>query len=237
MKRSSYLLANAALLLSLLLLTACGKKAATPGPEAVYTSAAETVQAQLQTQGLPTSAPTTTPFVFNTNTPAVVPPASGATLPPVAQPTLPAGATNTPNVPDRAVWVSQTPADDSSIVVGAPFTMTWTVRNTGATTWKTNYQLRYWAGDKMGSPASANLSKEVAPNEQVDITLNLTAPRDPGSYHGIWVLTTAEGVNFYPLDVTVKVIPTPTNTPAPTETATETPAPAAPTATTESSGS
>ncbi len=226
MKRSFHLLINASLLLSLLLLAACSKKTPTPGPEAVYTSAAETVQAQLQTQGLPTAAATTTPFEFKTATEAAPPSNPEATLPPVVLPSLPAAATSTPSVPDRAIYISQSPSDDTSIPVNTPFTMTWTVQNTGTTKWTANYQLRFYIGEKFGSPATTNLNKEVNPGEQVSISLNLTTPKDPGNYNGTWTLSNAEGGNFRPLDVTIKVVPPPTGTPTLTETATSVPLPA-----------
>ncbi len=221
-------LVSALLLLSLLLLSGCGKKTPTPDPKAVYTSAAETVAAQLQTRGVPGAAATATLFTFNTPTPEIVEPPNGnATLPPVVQPTA-ALATNTPSVPDRAVWVAQSPADSSSIPVNTPFQMTWTVQNTGTTTWKTSYQLRYFvAGDKLGALLPVNLPDAVAPMRRLTINLNLTAPEDPGDYHGIWVLSTAEGTNFYPLDVIIKVVAQPTSTP--TETATTAPTTVPPT--------
>ncbi len=224
MKRSFPFLISTALLVSFVLLAGCGRKAPTPGPEAVYTSAAETVQAQLQTQGLPTTAATATPFEFKTNTPAGVPPNPIATLPPIVQPTN-QQPTTAPSVPDRGDYISQSPTDDTSIPVGSPFQMTWTVRNTGTTQWTTGYQLRFYAGEKFGSPAFINLPKEVSPGEQVDLTLSLKAPASPGGYTGTWVMTNADGGNFRPLDVTIKVVPTPTKTPEPTETATSVAAP------------
>lgn len=213
MKRHLHPLVNVSLLLSLLLVTACSKKTPTPGPEAVYTSAAATVEAQLKERGPVTGVPTTTPFVFKTPS-ATAPPAkaSTATLPPAVAPTTPAAGATMPSTPDRAVWVAQSPADGSQVVAGSTFQMTWTVKNTGTTKWTTAYQLRYWAGEKFGSPATVNLPKEVNPEEQMDITVSLTAPRNTGEYHGIWVLSTAEGANFYPLDVDLKVVLAPTAT-------------------------
>jgi len=49
----------------------------------------------------------------------------------------------------------------------------------------------------MGSPNDLNLLKEVKPNETVEIVFEATAPSKLGKTNTIWVLTNAEGQNFY----------------------------------------
>lgn len=49
----------------------------------------------------------------------------------------------------------------------------------------------------MGGPASQQLTNgTVAPNQTVDISVELTAPNDPGTYKGNWKLENAQGQEF-----------------------------------------
>jgi hypothetical protein len=45
----------------------------------------------------------------------------------------------------------------------------------------------------------------------------------PGRFNTNWVLTNADGVNFYPLNLQVSFVEGPTQTPTPTHTPTATP--------------
>jgi hypothetical protein len=114
--------------------------------------------------------------------------------------------------------------------------MTWTVKNTGTTTWSTKYLLRFYAGDQLGAPASAAFPKEVKPNDSIQLSVPMKAPSAAGKYLGNWVLTNADGVNF-PTYLTIQVVvantasATNTNAPAATQTSTPLSATAVPTAT------
>jgi hypothetical protein len=214
------------LLLSLTILSACsfpGSGADKKDPETVYTEAAATVAAQLTAMGprgtqRATTAPDTgvqTPVPSNTPSSAQNQP----TQPPAAQ--IPSPTTNAA-IADKAQYISNDPPDGSSVVINTPFTVTWVVKNVGQTTWTTSYQMRYFAGEKFGSPASVNLPQQVEPNQQVNITVNLTAPSNPGDYSGIWVLTNADGANYQALDISLKIVNQPTATVTPTVTLTPT---------------
>lgn len=48
----------------------------------------------------------------------------------------------------------------------------------------------------MGGPSSANIPVTVAPNQTVDLTVDMTAPSAPGTYFGYWKLKNASGVLF-----------------------------------------
>ncbi len=48
----------------------------------------------------------------------------------------------------------------------------------------------------MGGPASLPLPSQVAPSQTVDLSVNLTAPQNPGTYRGYWLLKNANGALF-----------------------------------------
>jgi hypothetical protein len=215
-----------------LALTACSKSDATPtkDPQMVYTEAAQTVAAGLTETALamPSSTPTNTvePTATATVTPEVT--ATSEATVAVVQPSATVALSNG----DKAEWVTQSPADGTSMYPGQDFTLVWTLKNVGTTTWTTSYQVRYYLGGtvlRFGA-SDQKFSKEVKPGESIDLTLSMEAPQDGGDYTTQWVLTNKDGANFYPLSLNIKVTgnkPAPTNTPAP---ATNTPEP---TATTE----
>ncbi len=108
------------------------------------------------------------------------------------------------------------------------FTKTWRVQNTGSCDWVYLYRLVYLSGDSMsGDPPKLN--DVVAPTQWKKISINLKAPKQPGTYTGYWRLGDQDG-NVFGATLSVSiVVSAPTKTPKPA-TATSTPVP--PTATT-----
>lgn len=204
-------------------LAACSGKNATPtlSPEMVYTQAAQTVAAGLTQTAVLMPTATSTPTLPPTNTPsptrALSATVAGSTTPvTLVSPTKSTG-------PDKAVWVAQTPGDGTVFTPGEDFTLVWTVKNTGTSTWNTGYQLRFFLGDPSLRFAASDikLPKEVKPNESVDLSLWMEAPHNPGDYTTIWVLTNDQGGNFYTLTLTLKVAgPASVEVPSATPTAT-----------------
>lgn len=86
--------------------------------------------------------------------------------------------------------------DGTSFAPGTNFTKTWRLKNAGSCTWTTAYSLVLFSGEGMGAPASTQLSMEVTPNQQVDLSVNLTAPNTPGHYRGYWKLSNASSQQF-----------------------------------------
>ena len=74
--------------------------------------------------------------------------------------------------------------DNSTIEPGKSFVKTWSVKNTGNTTWTTDYQLVFVRGDRLGIAGSVNVPKSVAPGGTVDISVNMTAPASAGGLSG-----------------------------------------------------
>jgi hypothetical protein len=168
------------------ILSACNfpSSAVTPTPEAnaVFTAAALTVQAQL-TRTVPFSTPTL-PLSVVTNTPLSVPTLPAATLPPAASATP---------VCDQAQFVKDiTIPDGSQISPGAAFTKTWRLRNAGACNWS-GYTLVFDSGDLMGATSPQSIGT-VAIGQEVDLSVNFTAPTSSGSYRSYWRIRNSSGV-------------------------------------------
>ena len=104
--------------------------------------------------------------------------------------------TQTPLPCDKALFISETIPDDTEFASGEVFTKSWTFKNVGTCTWNTNYKLVFSTGDAMGGPVSVNIPASVAPNAQVTISVNLTAPTDPGTYTGYWKLQADDDKQF-----------------------------------------
>ncbi|MHC1784730.1 MAG: NBR1-Ig-like domain-containing protein [Anaerolineaceae bacterium] len=198
-------------------------------PNQVYTSGAQTVVAQLTvdaanrpqpTQAPPTAEPlptlaplpavgaTADPLMGGEPLPTAAPGAVLPTMSPLGapaatglQPTAAAAANNQ----YRAVWVSQTPADNVKIGRGQAFTMHWVVTNTGTVTWTKAYMLRFYAGTQLGTNTSVYFPGECAPGKNIDLSVRLTAPTSPGEYVSNWVLSTPDGKNFYSVNITFTV--------------------------------
>jgi hypothetical protein len=209
-------------------LAACNgaKSTPTPNAEAVYTQAAQTVQAGLtQTAAvLPSNTPTDTPMPTSTVTPTQEVTQTSA----VSPTNTVAPTTSHPTTADKAEWISQNPADGTVVNPNQPFNMVWTVKNTGTTTWNTSYQLRYYLSEAnlRFSGSDIKFPKEVKPGETIDLTVPMRAPTSTGDYTTIWVLTNDQGVNFYTVTLTIKVAgAAATNTTAATATTTFTATP------------
>lgn len=120
--------------------------------------------------------------------------------------------TQTPLPCNKAEFISETIPDGTEYDAGDTFTKTWRLKNIGTCTWNTNYKLVYASGDKMSGPANKNLTQSVAPGEQVDISVDLTAPASDGTYQGNWKIADDQGDFFvHTIWVKIKVKPAPFN--------------------------
>ena len=125
---------------------------------------------------------------------------------------------------------------------GQSFEKIWEVRNSGTCTWEEGANLVFAGGDQMDGPDRIPIPA-VAPGENVNLAVDLTAPTDDGNYSGDWQLQMTDGsvlnlslnVNIQinvpeeatavPATVTPEPIPTETAVPAqPIATAPPTPA-------------
>ncbi|NWG08280.1 MAG: hypothetical protein HXY35_16515 [Chloroflexi bacterium] len=166
-------------------LSACNlpsRAPATEEPNAIFTAAALTVQAQL-TQSVPFNTPTLPPPPA-TNTPVIATTAAPPTNTPVVSPTAAC---------DAALFVKDvTIPDGTQIEPGASFTKTWRLRNIGTCTWS-GYSLVFDSGESMnGSP---NAIGTVGPGQEVDVSVSFTVPVSfSGTVRSYWRLRNASGV-------------------------------------------
>lgn len=123
-----------------------------------------------------------------------LPPAS-AQPPTVVPPTV---APPTIAIPcDRAKFVSETVKDGTKMSPGQVFNKTWTLKNDGSCAWDSAYAVVLDHGDALGMPAFYNFTAApIAPGQSVDVTVTLTAPTQPGTYQGYFMLKNASGKKF-----------------------------------------
>jgi hypothetical protein len=196
------------------LMMSCGRLLPTPetSVDALYTQAAQTIQAQLTEQ----AAGTQIALPTQTGTPQGIPPTitSQPVVPTVVVPTqviLPSATqtllptpTSLPPTPtpiqvlcDHASFVKDvTVADGTNYPPGAEFTKIWRLRNVGSCSWDSDYSLVFVSGDRMSAPKAASLEDTVRPGENVDLAVDMMAPGDQGRYRGFWMLENPEGETF-----------------------------------------
>jgi len=86
--------------------------------------------------------------------------------------------------------------DETRIDNGDGFTKTWRLRNSGDCTWTRDYDLIFLSGYRMDGSAVNPLPGIVEPGQIVDLTVDLEAPDDYGTYWGYWILRNARGGIF-----------------------------------------
>jgi hypothetical protein len=153
---------------------------------ALNTSAALTLAAitsQTATAASITSTATTAP----TNTPVVSSPSPTNTV-----------VTPAPLACNRAQFVSDvTVPDGTTFTPGSSFRKTWRLRNTGSCAWTSSYTLIFDNGERMNAPASVQLTTgSVAPDQTVDVSVDLVAPAAAGNYRGDFRLRSADNQLF-----------------------------------------
>jgi hypothetical protein len=90
--------------------------------------------------------------------------------------------------------------DGTEFSPGETFTKTWRLRNDGTCTWTTAYMFYdIYSGvpeTRISAPESINIPHEVAPGETVDLSVEMTAPDEPGEYTSPWRLANPGGGAF-----------------------------------------
>lgn len=202
-------------------------------PTLNVTQAYQTVAARLTQAIAQTPSPAITPSATPGDSVETSPP---ATVEPSRTPTTQgptstgAGATC-----DQAAFTSDvTVPDGTEMLPGQEFTKIWRLQNAGSCTWTSDYDLVHFSGDQLGAPASVPLSAQVSAGQTVDLSVDMQAPDQPGTYRANWKLRNDSGALFgigpsggSAFWVEIEVVqPSPgTGSPTPSLTTTPTPTP------------
>lgn len=149
-----------------------------------------------------------TQIAIGTFTPTINPiPATPSPRPPTATPQPSATiqfmtATPLPSLTSQvpcnvAAFISDvTIPDGTAVAPEQSFIKTWRIKNVGSCAWSTSYNLVFASGDQLGGPASVKFPIGVKPNETIDLSVTLFAPKITGPYTGYWQLSSSEGDTF-----------------------------------------
>ena len=199
-----------------LVLSGCGLGASaepTTDPNMVFTQVAETVMVSM-TQTAEAVPPTPTPEPTSTPepepTPTTKPTKDPDEVEPTQQPAQPAAPAATQQFfGDKAVWLSNNPADGATLSPGQRFNMTICFNNAGSTTWTEKYYLVYGDGYNLYPTQSRwyiDAGKKIEPGKKWCFTLLSIAPSSTGSYVSRWYMKNAEqiymGEVYFPFKVT-----------------------------------
>jgi hypothetical protein len=178
-----------------LLLSSCnfpltGNITATPN----ITQAYQTIQAEILTrQPLETNAALGTPFPTQ-ETPnlfTLVP--TNSALTPLS--TLPVPTAVCDRVqPGNPIDV--TIQDDMIIPPGESFVKTWRLINAGNCSWTSAYTLVWFSGEQFAKDRAFSLEQSVSPGNTIDVSVEMIAPKIPGTYQSNWMLQNAGGQLF-----------------------------------------
>ncbi len=127
-------------------------------------------------------------------------PTAAAAAPPTPKPALPAQPASCATLR----YVSDvTVPDDTVMAPGQQFVKTWRVRNSGTCAFSGTLNF-VGRGNQMGGQSPTAMPK-VDPGQQADVSINLTAPTQPGDYQGTWQPRTSNGIAMENLIIKIKV--------------------------------
>lgn len=177
----------------------------TPDVAVIRTSAASTVISQFTlTAAAFTPTPSQSTESATPSTPSTPQGTSTATTQPLAQVTNAQGTTVA--LCDSLEFVADVNIpDNTNMAPGQDFLKTWRVKNTGSCPWGDGYELVYadYANDMDGQPQP--LTQVVQPGQEVEISVQFTAPSEIGEYLSAWQMSNPRGITF-PEAIYVKII-------------------------------
>ena len=115
--------------------------------------------------------------------------------PPDPDPPQPPEPPAPPPVPDAQFVADITIPDDSRIQAESTFVKTWRVKNTGNVAWGNGYQLQFADGTAMTKKTVQSLPN-VQPGKEGNVSIEFTAPSQPGTYFSDWRLQDDRGNLF-----------------------------------------
>jgi hypothetical protein len=157
-------------------------------------------QASLTAAAIPTETPTleVTPTATFTLTPTAGTPTATAS-------STGATATFSTGGADVAQWRANDPPDNTVFAPGEEFTVTWTLENTGTSTWTTGYYIQFYSGEQMDAEDEVYLPYSVPPGTNVQVSVDFVAPESNGAKRSDWILKNANDETFYSFYVVIDV--------------------------------
>lgn len=86
--------------------------------------------------------------------------------------------------------------DDTVFAPGETFTKRWQLRNNGTCSWTTGYSILFVGGDLMSADESIPLERVVEPGEELEVSIDMIAPEETGTYRGNWQVADTNGEPF-----------------------------------------
>ncbi len=185
----------------LLLLTSCNLPFVIDeelSPEEALTAVFQTVEAALSLTPQPTNTFTSTATATATAT-------TTATFTPsaTASQTVQAASSGSEYTDGRAAGCDNaafagdvTVPDGTQFDPETPFTKTWRLSNTGSCAWNSGYSVVFISGDGMSGISPQAMISETAAGSSQQISVDLVAPKTPGTYTGYWQLKNPAGDLF-----------------------------------------
>ncbi|GAB4417845.1 MAG: hypothetical protein Kow002_04410 [Anaerolineales bacterium] len=144
-------------------------------------------------------APTPTPYIPPAPPASAIPPtATEATAPPTLIPTVIsfASPTSPPPCTDGLTFIADLTIPDGTVVQpGEVIQKQWLVKNSGTCNWDARYQLKLINGTAMGAQTEQALFPARA-GTQATLSIEFTAPSEPGRYGNAWQAVGASGEPF-----------------------------------------
>jgi hypothetical protein len=166
----------------------------------------------------PPATPETTPFAVVSPSVTVTPePVEAAAASPTPEPTESLETVDEDRgCTLKAAFVEDvTIPDDSVVLPGESFVKTWRVENSGTCTWTEGTTFAYLSGDDL-SPEDAISVPVTEPGEERDLSVEMEAPVEGGTYRSNWQMRTPEGERYGGVFYAQIRVPEPTPTPSPT---------------------
>jgi len=133
----------------------------------------------------------TTQAVTITETFTITPDGTAVTATPTVGTVQP---TNPPDCTNSASFVADiTIPDNTNVAAATTFTKTWRIANNGTCVWGPGYTLTHYSDERMDAPDSIPLNI-AHPGENLDISVDLTAPNSAGRHQANFVIKNPEGL-------------------------------------------
>ena len=101
---------------------------------------------------------------------------------------------------NNSIYIADLTVPDGTVLQpGEDFKKVWQFRNTGSCTWDEGYALVFVGGDTAIDPVNYEITDSrdfIAPGEDAEFDIPLTAPLTEGSYQGTWRMRSDSGVFF-----------------------------------------